>query len=103
MPASSLILIGVLAPVGGVLGSLLWPYLQASRLGTSNLGTLTILVLCTSLIPIYGCLGLLPFFRNRNIAFGGLTTPGEMYVLVSLAVVLFLCVSLRWRFYVCVI
>jgi UMF1 family MFS transporter len=83
MPASSLILVGVLAPTGGLLGSLLWPFLQASRPNTPNLTMLIILVLCTSLIPIYGCLGFLPVFQTGKLPFGGLTSPGEMYVLVS--------------------
>lgn len=42
-----------------------------------------------SLLPAYGCLGFIPVFRDGNVKFGGLTTPGEMYALaiyfVSLA------------------
>ncbi|KXN90741.1 Autophagy-related protein 22 [Leucoagaricus sp. SymC.cos] len=76
MPASSLILIGVLTPTSGILGSLLWPHIQR-KLSLSNLKILIILVLLASLIPLYGCLGFL--IQNTSITFGGLTTPGEMF------------------------
>ena len=47
----------------------------------TNLTVLIMLVFGVSLIPIYGCLGFLPIFRDGNVKFGGLTTPAEMYVL----------------------
>ena len=36
-----------------------------------------ILVILTSLVPAYGCLGFLPFFQR--IGFGGLNSPKEIY------------------------
>lgn len=80
MPPSALILIGVLTPTAGILGSILWPILQR-RLRWSNLRILVVLVIMASLIPAYGCLGFLPVFQSSGVKFGGLTTWGEMYVL----------------------
>lgn len=82
MPASSLIIVGALAPTCGIFGSLLLPIVQR-KFAWSNLRALTTLVLIGSLIPAYGCLGFLPFFKDEEskAAFGGLTTPGEMYAL----------------------
>ncbi|KAI0755614.1 autophagy-type protein 22 [Fomes fomentarius] len=80
MPPSSLILIGALTPTAGILGSLAWPAVQR-RLGWSNLRVLVVLVAMASAIPAYGCLGFLPVFQRASVKFGGLTTPGEMYVL----------------------
>ena len=80
MPSSSLILIGVLTPSAGIAGSLLWPAVQR-RTGWTNLRVLVTLVGMASAIPAYGCLGFLPVFRSSAVKFGGLTTPGEMYVL----------------------
>ncbi|KAM5545828.1 hypothetical protein V8D89_000866 [Ganoderma adspersum] len=80
MPASSLILIGALTPSAGIAGSLAWPALQR-RMGWSNLKVLVVLVTMASAIPAYGCLGFLSVFQKSNVRFGGLTTPGEMYVL----------------------
>ncbi|KAI0697197.1 autophagy-type protein 22 [Cerioporus squamosus] len=80
MPASSLIVIGALTPTAGILGSLAWPAIQR-RLGWSNLQVLVVLVVMASAIPAYGCLGFLPVFQRSSVKFGGLTTPGEMYVL----------------------
>lgn len=80
MPPSSLILIGALTPTAGILGSLAWPAVQR-RLGWSNLRVLVVLVAMASAIPAYGCLGFLPVFQRAGVKFGGLTTPGEMYVL----------------------
>lgn len=74
MEASALILIGVLSPLAGILGSLLWPVLQR-RLGWSNLRVITVLVVMASFIPAYGCLGFLSVFQG----FGGLTTQGELF------------------------
>ncbi|KAH9840162.1 autophagy-type protein 22 [Rhodofomes roseus] len=79
MPPSALILIGVLTPSAGILGSLAWPLIQR-RLAWSNLRILVVLVVMASLIPAYGCLGFLPVFQS-GVKFGGLTTWGEMYVL----------------------
>ena len=75
MTPSSLILIGVLTPLSGILGSLIWPKIQA-RMGWTNLKVLVILVVLASLIPAYGCLGFV--FQGRT-RFGGLTTQGEMF------------------------
>lgn len=80
MSPSALILIGVLTPSAGILGSLAWPILQR-RLGWSNLRIFVVLVVMASLIPAYGCLGFLPIFQSSSVKFGGLTTWGEMYVL----------------------
>ncbi|CAL1702570.1 unnamed protein product [Somion occarium] len=79
MPASSLILIGVITPTSGIIGSLVWPMIQR-RLGWSNIRVLVTLVGMASVIPAYGCLGFLSFFQH-SVKFGGLTTPGEMYAL----------------------
>ncbi|KAI0804700.1 autophagy-related protein 22-like protein [Irpex lacteus] len=78
MPASSLILIGILTPVSGILGSLLWPPLQR-RFAWSNLRVLVTLVCLASLVPAYGCLGFLSVFREGRVRVGGLTTPGEVF------------------------
>ncbi|KIJ91754.1 hypothetical protein K443DRAFT_471088 [Laccaria amethystina LaAM-08-1] len=75
MSPSALILIGVLTPLSGILGSLLWPKFQA-RMGWTNLRVLVTLVVLASLIPAYGCLGFV--FQGRT-RFGGLTTQGEMF------------------------
>ncbi|KAF8631651.1 hypothetical protein AX17_005053 [Amanita inopinata Kibby_2008] len=76
MSPSALILIGIVTPTSGILGSLAWPALQ-KRFGWSNLRVLVILVLMASAIPAYGCLGFL--VQGSGARFGGLTTPGEMY------------------------
>lgn len=78
MPPSSLILIGVLTPSFGILGSLIWPLIQR-RNNLSNQKVLLLLVAFVGLVPIYGCLGFLDVFKQ--VGFGGLTTPGEMYIL----------------------
>ncbi|KAL9709021.1 Autophagy protein 22 [Leucoagaricus gongylophorus] len=76
MPASSLILIGVITPTFGILGSLLWPQFQR-KFSLSNLTILIILVLLASLIPLYICLGFVT--QNFSFHFGGLIAPGEMF------------------------
>lgn len=75
MSPSALILIGVLTPSSGILGSLLWPILQR-KFKWSNLKILVLLVILASMIPAYGCLGFI--FQGRT-RFGGLTTQGEMF------------------------
>jgi len=75
MSPSSLILVGILTPTSGILGSLAWPYLQR-RLTWTNLQILVLLVIMASIIPAYGCLGF--FFQGRT-KLGGLTTQGEMF------------------------
>lgn len=75
MSPSALILVGVLTPTSGIVGSLLWPVLQR-KFGWSNLNVLVILVLMASAIPVYGCLG---FIIQGRARFGGLTTQGEMF------------------------
>jgi len=79
MQPSALILIGVLTPLSGILGSLVWPIVQR-RYALSNLKIIIILVLMASAIPAYGCLGFLSVIRNKA-RFGGLTTQGEMFAL----------------------
>ena len=76
MQASSLILIGIIVPTFGIIGSLAWPHLQ-HRLGLGNLRMIMILVILVSLVPAYGCLGFLPVFQR--IGFGGLNSPREIY------------------------
>ncbi|KNZ78914.1 Autophagy-related protein 22-2 [Termitomyces sp. J132] len=80
MRPSALILVGVLTPTSGILGSLAWPYIQR-RYGWSNLKVIIILVLMASVIPAYGCLGFLSIFQGKSTRFGGLTTQGEMFAL----------------------
>jgi len=75
LPPKSLIVIGLVTPLAGIAGSLLWPRLQHA-LQVSNKTVLVTLVLLASLVPAYGCLGFLSFFENK---IGGLTTAGEMY------------------------
>ncbi|KAF9039263.1 autophagy-type protein 22 [Panaeolus papilionaceus] len=75
MSPSALILVGILTPTSGILGSLVWPVLQR-KLGWSNLRILVVLVLMASLIPVYGCLG---FIVQGRASFGGLTTQEEMF------------------------
>jgi Vacuole effluxer Atg22 like len=82
MPSSKLIVVAVITPLSGVFGSLAWPLVQ-KRIGWSDLRMVKLLVVLVSLIPLYGCLGFLPAFREQSgqggVPFGGLTTPGEMY------------------------
>lgn len=78
MPPSSLILVSILFPLSGILGSLLVPILQR-RLGYSNKICLIWLVSLAALIPVYGCLGFLVENTNAGWRFGGLTSPGEIY------------------------
>ncbi|KAG6833334.1 hypothetical protein H0H87_008510 [Tephrocybe sp. NHM501043] len=80
MQPSALILVGVLTPSSGILGSLAWPYLQR-RYQWTNLKVIVILVLMASAIPAYGCLGFLSVFHGDTTPFGGLTTQGEMFAL----------------------
>ncbi|KAG6878763.1 hypothetical protein C0993_008062 [Termitomyces sp. T159_Od127] len=81
MAPSALILIGVLTPTSGILGSLAWPAIQR-RCNWPTRKVILVLVLMASAIPAYGCLGFLPVFRSGGSArFGGLTTQGEMFVL----------------------
>ncbi|KAF8804030.1 MFS general substrate transporter [Phlegmacium glaucopus] len=75
MSPSALILVGVLTPTSGILGSLAWPFLQR-RFAWTNLQVLVLLVIMASMIPAYGCLGF--FFQGRT-KFGGLTTQEEMF------------------------
>ncbi|KAG8990571.1 Autophagy protein 22 [Tulasnella sp. 427] len=78
MPATSLVLIGAITPLSGIIGSLAWPKLQR-KLGWSNLKALVALVLVAAVIPLYGCLGFVPWLKGAK--FGGLTTRGEMWAL----------------------
>lgn len=78
MQPSALIIMGVIVPTSGILGSLLWPILQR-RYGWTNLKVIVILVTMASAIPAYGCLGFLEVFQGSATRFGGLTTQGEMF------------------------
>jgi len=77
MQPSALILVGVLTPTSGIIGSLVWPVLQR-RYKWSNLKVLIILVILASLMPVYGCFGFLPILKGKG-RFGGLTTQGELF------------------------
>lgn len=79
MQPSSLILVGVLAPLSGIAGSLAWPFLQR-KFKWSSLKVLIILVIMASLMPAYGCLGFLPALKGEG-RFGSLTTKEELFVL----------------------
>lgn len=92
MSPSALILVGILTPTSGILGSLVWPVLQR-KLGWSNLRILVVLVLMASLIPVYGCLG---FIVQGRASFGGLTTQEEMF---GLAIYFGTCWHLRYHIY----
>lgn len=78
LPPKALIVVGLLTPMAGIVGSLLWPRLQR-MLRFSNQGILLTLILLASFVPLYGCLGFLPIFKGKPI--GGLVTAHELYVL----------------------
>jgi UMF1 family MFS transporter len=91
MSATSLVAIGAITPTAGILGAISWPHAQR-KLNLSNLHALVALVSLAVVLPVYGCLGILPIFsgvkddgkaslNSTALRFGGLTTPGEMYVL----------------------
>ncbi|KAF9267147.1 MFS general substrate transporter [Marasmius fiardii PR-910] len=75
MQPSSLILIGVITPMSGILGSLAWPKMQ-SYFEWSNQRVIVMLLALASLVPAYGCLGFLSIFHDH---FGGLTSQNEMF------------------------
>jgi UMF1 family MFS transporter len=77
LPPSPLIIVGILAPTAGIVGSLVWPRIQ-KRLNVSNQIVLIILVALTSMVPLYGCIGIWV-----QSGFGGLKTKEEMYVLAA--------------------
>lgn len=77
MSPSALIVVGVLTPLSGIIGSLLWPVIQQKR-HWSSLKIIVILVVMASMIPAYGCLG---FITQGQFRFGGLTTQEEMFAL----------------------
>jgi UMF1 family MFS transporter len=77
MSPSALIVVGVLTPLSGITGSLLWPIIQ-QKYQWSSLKILVTLVIMASMIPAYGCLG---FITQGRFRFGGLTTQGEMFAL----------------------
>ncbi|KAI0314009.1 autophagy-related protein 22-like protein, partial [Amylostereum chailletii] len=74
LSAQTLILIGVLTPAAGIIGALVWPFVQRA-LKLSNLQVLVSLVTLASLVPVYGCLGLLRVVRDQG---WGLVSAGEM-------------------------
>ena len=65
MPATSLVVIGIISPLAGIAGSLVWPMFQR-RFAWSNLRILVMLVCLASLLPAYGCLGFLSL-DNRAV------------------------------------
>jgi hypothetical protein len=77
MNATSLTLVGILAPSAGILGALVVPFIQR-RTQISTHTIILALVILISFVPLYGVLGFLPHFQNSD-RFGGLTTPGEIY------------------------
>jgi UMF1 family MFS transporter len=77
MSPSALIVVGVLTPLSGVIGSLVWPVIQ-QKYHWSSQKVLVILVIMASMIPAYGCLG---FLTQGRVRFGGLTTQEEMFAL----------------------
>ena len=76
MPPSSLILVGVLTPSVGILGTLLWPILQR-RLRLTSLHVLLLLTIAASIILLYSVTGL---FAPRGARWG-LCVPVEIFVL----------------------
>ena len=75
MPTSSLIAVGVIVPVAGLSGALIWPRI-ATAIGASNQTMLVSLCCGALLVPIYACAGLLPFVNT-------LTQPIEIYILAA--------------------
>lgn len=85
LPATALVIVGVLTPTAGIAGSLVWPRIQRAA-GWANIRVVLVLVFLASLIPLYGCIGFLSIFQGNGTApgkyrFGGLTTQGEMFAL----------------------
>ncbi|GAA5952390.1 hypothetical protein JCM3765_001958 [Sporobolomyces pararoseus] len=63
LPTSSLIIVAILTPLSGILGSLLFPFLQSnhylpSPLTSSNLSILILLISLSTLIPLWGLISL---------------------------------------------
>lgn len=71
-------IVALLAQVTGVIGGFSAPYVQ-TRLGLSNKRALLSLVLIMTLLPLYGCIGLI----GGPEGWGGLRTPTEMYIVAS--------------------
>ena len=76
MPSTSLIILGALAPLMGVISSLVWPIIQR-KIGWSTRSMLMLIVSLASLLPLYGSIGIV--LAKNDIKGGGLTLPGEMY------------------------
>jgi len=72
MPASKIILIGILVQLAAVISSIYTPRLQRRKKHTNSQVLLRIVVLAL-ILPVYTCVGLV-------LPFGGLRTEGEMYV-----------------------
>ncbi|KAG9312456.1 autophagy-related protein 22-like protein [Chiua virens] len=77
MPATSLVILGAITPAAGVVGALVCPALQR-RCGWSNHTMLLSLTLLVSVIPVYGTLGFVPYFREKRA--GGLQNATEMFI-----------------------
>lgn len=76
MPASGLILVGILAPLSGVVGAFVVP-MVANATGASNLRTLLCLCGAAALVPAYGCLALI--FPIQHGQIGSLSSHTEIY------------------------
>lgn len=81
MGADKLIVVGILAPLSGVVGAFAVPLL-ASRHNLSNHRALLSICCVAALVPAYGCLALV--FRVPQGHFGSLSTHTEIYGLACL-------------------
>ncbi|TGZ84847.1 MFS general substrate transporter [Ascodesmis nigricans] len=78
MPAPAVALISVISTVSGVVGAFAWP--QISKLFHKTPSqTILIIILVFLSIPCYALLGFIPAIKQ--LGFGGLTQPWEMYLL----------------------
>ncbi|KAL1921772.1 uncharacterized protein VTP21DRAFT_10414 [Calcarisporiella thermophila] len=76
VPNASLVVIAFLSPSSAFAGSLIWPRIQ-KILGLSVKHTIIMLLSFLVVVPLYGCLDLIPWFHE----FGPLTTVREIYIL----------------------
>ncbi|GAA5943790.1 Atg22p [Sporobolomyces koalae] len=72
LSTSSLIVVAILTPSAGIIGSLLVPYLQSKSnwMTRSNLRVLVLLVLGSTLVPIWGIVSLESKFELYSLAIG---------------------------------